>query len=96
MITPEYLLNFFQIKNSVLTEMLTRHIKSIDFDVFQVRDLTNQHELTTTIAFILSQEDIFNQVPLRFDTFVRFSHKISQGYLSEVPYHNKTHGTDLA
>lgn len=76
--------------------MLTKDIKSIEFDVFKVKDLTHQQELTTTIAFILAQEDIFNQVPLRFDTFVRFSQKISQGYLSEVPYHNKTHGTDLA
>jgi hypothetical protein len=60
-----------------------------------VRDLTRGNELVTTVTFILAQEDSFTDVKLSFDTYIRFITKISRGY-NAVPYHNQTHGADVA
>lgn len=92
-ISPEYLNDYFKLTPGAREEF--KRIKSVDFNIFRVLDETNGLEFIPTIAHILSKEDLFSNVPLTFETFLRFITKIKWGY-NKVPYHNKTHGADVA
>jgi hypothetical protein len=43
----------------------------------------------------MAKENLFDELDIPFDVFLRFITKISQGY-NDITYHNRTHGTDLA
>lgn len=95
-LTFDYLCDFFKLNGEEIQEIFSKKLQNHDFNVFKVKELTDSQELITTLGFILLQEDCFTELPLKFDTFIRFATKISKGYNQKVPYHNQTHGADVA
>lgn len=68
----------------------------LDFNIFNLAKETDSNELITVVTHILAKENIFDSLNLKFDSFMRFITKISQGYKTNVSYHSKTHGADLS
>ena len=70
-------------------------ILTFDFNIFNVRESTNDNEMVTVISHILAREGIFDQLPIQNEKFLTFISKIQSSY-NDITYHNKTHGTDFA
>ncbi len=60
-----------------------------------MRDITSGNELLTTILYIFNQEGLISTLNIDKNTLFNFLKRI-QGTYYNVPYHNKTHATDLA
>ena len=66
-----------------------------EFDVFELKELTRGNELVTLTTYFMSKHQLFRSLQIKVDTFLAFITKIQNGYNSDVPYHNKTHGADV-
>ena len=72
-----------------------KKITSYDFDIFDLRTNTNENELITVVSHILAKESLFDMLPINNEKFMNFIHKVQDTY-TDITYHNKTHGADLA
>ena len=72
-----------------------KKITSYDFDIFDLRANTNENELITVVSHILAKESLFDMLPINNEKFMNFIHKVQDTY-TDITYHNKTHGADLA
>lgn len=64
----------------------------LDFDIFKVKELTEDRELTIVTSHILAKHSIFNLI--NFENYKKFMNLIQKGY-KDITYHNKTHAADL-
>ena len=92
-INENYVLDFFKLTSRAKDELNRIHL--LNFNIFQLCNETEKHEFVPTITMILARERCFTDLPVSFETFMRFILKIKNGY-NNVPYHNKTHGADVA
>ena len=67
-------------------------IGSLDFDIFRLKELVEDKELTLITSYILAKHNIFNLIS--YETFKKYMILISKGY-KDITYHNKTHSADL-
>lgn len=88
-----YIHRYFDLDEQTKQELCK--VTTLDFDIFKIQELTYQNELVTTISYIMAKENLFEELDIQFEIFIRFISKISEGY-NNVTYHNRTHGTDLA
>lgn len=51
-------------------------IKKLDFNVFAVRESTNNNELVTVISYILAQQGIFQELTIVYKVFQNFMRTI--------------------
>lgn len=72
-----------------------KKITNYDFDIFDLRESTNENELIIVVSHILAKESLFDMLPINNEKFMNFIHKIQDTY-TNITYHNKTHGADLA
>lgn len=77
------------------TKQEMNNIEFYFFDIFAIREYTNQNELVTVTCHILAKEKLFDKLPIVNEKFLPFIHKVQNGY-KDITYHNKTHGADLA
>lgn len=77
------------------TKGLLSAIKTYSYNIFAVKEATNDNELVTTVSYILAHENIFDTLPIINEKFLSFIRKVQSSYKS-ITYHNKTHAADLA
>lgn len=66
----------------------------IDFDVFKLRDATENNELVTMLSYLVVNRGLLNDSPVDFDKLMNYMVAIQNGYRN-VTYHNTTHAADL-
>lgn len=54
-----------------------------------------ENELVTVITYMMHKQQLFKNLGMNVDTFMRFINKIQSGY-NDIAYHNKTHASDLS
>lgn len=81
-----------------LDEMTVSHlriIETVDFNIFKIKEYTNDNEMVVVISHLMAKEKLFDTLPIINEKFLDFIKKVQSGYL-DITYHNKTHATDLA
>lgn len=77
--TLEYLLNLDQ----------------LDFDMFELRSISQNNELRYCMAYILNSEGLLGIFNISQDVFIQFIEDVQSGYLKHNSYHNSTHAADV-
>ena len=72
-----------------------QNIHMYDFNIFKIRDMTNNNELVTVVSYILARENSFESLPIDTRKFLPFLKELQRRY-KNITYHNKTHAADLA
>lgn len=70
-------------------------IDSLSFDVFDLKEATEENELMSLMHSIFTRTDLYTTAKMnasRFDGFIR---EVQAGYHSANPYHNATHAADV-
>ncbi len=74
-IDVEFVEKYFNLDEGAIQELAK--VSSLDFDIFRIQELTNQNELVTVISYIMGKENLFEELDIPFDIFLRFITKIS-------------------
>lgn len=91
------------LSSKIVTEMLKlssealgelQKVDRIDFDIFKLRDATNNNELVTVVMYLLSHNGLLNSSVLDFERLLAYINAVQRGY-KNITYHNKTHAADL-
>lgn len=69
-------------------------IDQLDFDVFDLRSKTSGNELVVSTVYIMQSNDYFEKLNISKQKFINYAITI-QGMYNPIPYHNKTHATDV-
>jgi len=76
-------------------QMLFEEVSNKDFPIFDFKRETKENELVVLTSLILQKHNIFVQLNLDLDLWMKFIDKIQAGY-NPVAYHNKSHAADVA
>jgi len=68
--------------------------EEIDFDSFEVQELSKKHGLELFMLYIFYDHDFFKELRIKPLVFRNFIEKIQSGYLNN-PYHTSTHALDV-
>ena len=69
-------------------------VDTYDFNIFNLRQLTDGRELEAVLQFIMVKRDCVTKTSLDINKMSNFISAIQNGY-KNITYHNKTHGADL-
>lgn len=75
---------------SRVLHMLEHELTSWEFDMLELKELTNDHALSAVGWAICERHGIRSFLGITPDTMLRFLRKLEDGYKA-VPYHNATH-----
>ncbi len=64
-----------------------KKVDKYDFDIFTLRETTNDNELVTLLPFILARHGLFASCNLHFGNLMSFVRALASGYKS-ITYHN--------
>jgi hypothetical protein len=81
------------VKNG-LVEILNK-VDHYNFPIFEYSKKADGEDLVIMGYQLLSNLDLYSQMPMSPSKFKRFLKVIQKGYFDN-PYHNKTHATDVA
>jgi hypothetical protein len=70
-------------------------IETPEFNIFNVREHTEEQELVTVATYLMHKNNIMNNLKIPYEVFTKFMRTIQGGY-KNITYHNKTHGADVA
>ena len=70
-------------------------VDSLDFNIFEFKEAMKDSELVALSSMLMEKHNIFKILKINKSKFINFVNTIQSGY-KKVPYHNKTHGTDVA
>ena len=78
-------------------EILTcfKNVYSDSFNVFQLKEATNNQELVAIMYFLFYNNDLLKSFNIRTYKFINFCKKIQASYRRSNPYHNAAHATDV-
>lgn len=65
-----------------------------DFDIFELKQLTNGNELFTLMHLLFNRKNLFQQLNINVEKFKGLISRIQRGY-NNIPYHNCTHAADV-
>ena len=65
-----------------------------DFDIFELKKLTNGNELFTLMHLLFTRKGLFQQANMNVEKFKGLISRIQHGY-NDIPYHNSTHAADV-
>ena len=82
------------VSNSVLA-CLTQVDTNL-FDVFRLKEVTEENELVTLLHAVFSRGDLYVAAQVNSTYFTNFMRAVQIGYHTDNPYHNATHATDVA
>ena len=74
---------------------LFENVDSLDFNIFDFKEAMKESELVALSSMILEKHNLFKLLKINKSKFINFVNNIQSGY-KKVPYHNKTHGTDVS
>lgn len=72
-----------------------KKIESITFNVFKLKEATNNNELVVLTNHILCSHNLFKTEKINERNFFNFMTRIQAGYNINLPYHNATHAADV-
>ena len=72
-----------------------KNVYSDSFNVFQLREATNNQELVAIMYFLFYNNDLLKCFNIRTYKFINFCKKIQSNYKRANPYHNASHATDV-
>lgn len=70
-------------------------VNNLGFDVFQLKEASNNNELIVLSTHLFSVYEVFKAEQISRKKFNGFIKAVQSGYLSELPYHNSTHAADV-
>jgi len=62
--------------NTLAKNELSKNIRSYNFNIFNIKEATKNNELKTTVCYIFALEKIFDQLPIKNETFLKFMNKV--------------------
>lgn len=71
-----------------------KNVNSLDFNVFKLKEASNNQELLAIMYYLFYHNDYFNTFNIRTYKFINFAKKVQIAYNDNF-YHNATHGTDV-
>ena len=71
-----------------------KKVDSYNFDIFQLREYTNYHELSTLLPYVLAKHGLIGACQLDITCLMNFIREIEAGY-KDITYHNQTHAADV-
>lgn len=66
-----------------------------DFNIFQFAKACEGSELVTLTTYLMNKHRLFEKLSIDIDIFIAYFKHIQDNY-KPIPYHNKTHGADVA
>lgn len=78
-----------------LQSKLTDSISSWDFNLFDLKILTNDHPLISAGLWIFSSTGLQMKFSIHTDTLISFLSNIAKGYKKSNAYHNEYHAADV-
>lgn len=76
-----------------LAKLLSR-LGTHEFDVFELRQRTGGNELVGTGNYLMVMNDLFEKLNITKWKYIKYLTVIQDMY-NHIPYHNKTHATDV-
>jgi len=76
------------------SEYLTKNLDLMTFNIFEYKKMSENQELSSMMLFLFERHHFFDTLNIKQETFIRFSKKVQEGYLSNT-YHNSSHGADV-
>ena len=58
------------------TQQELQKIQTVDFNIFKIKEYTNENELVTVICSIFAKEKLFDRLPIINEKFLNFTKKI--------------------
>ncbi|CAI2361102.1 unnamed protein product [Moneuplotes crassus] len=77
-----------------VVDSLLKKISDFDFDIFQLKEATKENELVTIINYLFEANNFYEKIGIIKEKFQYYSVVIQELY-NPVPYHNKTHASDV-
>jgi hypothetical protein len=68
--------------------------ESLDFEIFTLRTVTNNDEVTVMLVNLYDKHDLFESLNIRRNNFIRLARRLQAGYNDNL-YHNQTHAADV-
>ena len=75
----------FELKPAAIEEL--KKVDQYEFDIFNLRQLTNDNELVTLLPYILAKHGLFASCNLHFGNLMNFVRALARGYKG-ITYHN--------
>jgi len=69
-ISPEAVVKILRLQTPVVNYL--NKLETTEFDIFKVRELTEENELVTVISYLLAKEKIFDTLPIVNEKFLGF------------------------
>ena len=82
------------LSSSVLSSL--SEIDSPYFDVFKLKDATDDNELVTLLHVFFSRGELYLSAQINSTNFTSFIRTVQAGYHFDNPYHNATHAADVS
>jgi hypothetical protein len=74
---------------------MLENVDSLSFNIFEFNKELNGGELVAIANMLFEKHNLFKTMKINSSKFLTFTKNIMGGY-KHVPYHNKTHGADVA
>ena len=62
-------------------DKLENDINDLEFNIFEIKELTHGDELSLILYFLFRKNDLFERLNIPITVFSKFSKRIQQGYL---------------
>lgn len=88
----------FKDLNSDVSNSVLACLNQLDtglFDVFRLKEVTEDNELVTVMHTLFTRGDLFVTGQVNSTYFANFVRAIQAGYHADNPYHNATHAADV-
>jgi hypothetical protein len=69
-------------------------VEQYSFNIFIVREQTNENELVALMSYLWAKENILENLPIDKQKLLPMLTELQGGYF-DITYHNKTHAADL-
>lgn len=71
-------------------------INTLDFDIFNFKDIVEEKEMFVITSYIMHKHDLFTGCKIDPEVYFKFITRVQDYYNPGfIEYHNKTHGTDV-
>lgn len=80
---------------SIPVEDCLKKVDKLSFNVFKLKNLTNNNELVVITSHLFYVYDLCSTEKLVKSKFNNFIKSVQGGYRAELPYHNSTHAADV-